>query len=54
MATLPTTDDSLLVRTAFRDDDGWAALRDAVAEENADGFRAYVTVVDDPDQADAS
>lgn len=54
MATLPTTDDSLLVRTTFGDDAGWAALRDAVGEENADGFRAHVTVVDDLDQADAS
>ncbi|MCU1414199.1 MAG: hypothetical protein JWN80_1539 [Microbacteriaceae bacterium] len=49
MTGLPIVDDSLLVRTTFSDDAAWAALVAAVARETAEGFRAYVNVVDDRD-----
>lgn len=49
MPILPSSEDSLLVRTDFSDDDGWQAVLSAVETENGDGFRAYVQVVDDPE-----
>jgi hypothetical protein len=48
MAQLPASDDSLLVRTFFADAAGWEAASKAAQAENADGFRAYVRVVEDP------
>lgn len=44
---LPSSDDSLLVRTDFKDDDAWERARSAALAENEDGFRAYVSIVDD-------
>lgn len=53
MASLPSSEDSLLVRTDFSDQDAWSDLVSAVETENSDGFRAYVEVVDDPAWAGA-
>lgn len=53
MASLPSSEDSLLVRTDFSDEGGWTDLVSAVETENSDGFRAYVEVVDDPAWAGA-
>ncbi|WP_026539920.1 DUF6924 domain-containing protein [Paenarthrobacter nicotinovorans] len=47
MSTLPSTWDSLLVRTNFTDAQTWSEALAVVRTENADGFRAYVEVVDD-------
>ena len=47
-AQLPTSDDQLLVVTAFGDEDAWQALLADITTPNDDGFQAYVTVVDDP------
>ena len=49
MPTLPTSEDSLLVRTDFSDDDAWGEVLSAVETENSDGFRAYVQVVEEPE-----
>lgn len=46
MAELPATDDSLLVRTDFGDESKWQLTLRAALAENNDGFRVYVTVVD--------
>lgn len=46
VSSLPKSQNSLLVRTAFHDDQAWADLLAAVATENDDGFRAYVDVID--------
>jgi len=54
MASLPATDDSLLVRTDFGDQSAWVRTREAALAENEDGFRAYVVVVDEPSLANAS
>lgn len=45
--TLPTSANSLLVRTNFDDENAWGALSAEVANETDDGFRAYVEVVSD-------
>ena len=47
MPILPSTENSLLVRTSFADDKAWADALSIVLTENEDGFRAYVKVVDD-------
>jgi hypothetical protein len=47
MLRLPSSEDSLLVRTNFADDDAWGRARSAALAENGDGFRAYVRVVDE-------
>ncbi|POH72146.1 hypothetical protein CVS27_16765 [Arthrobacter glacialis] len=47
MPILPSTENSLLVRTAFSDAKAWAGALAAVQTENEDGFRAYVEVIDD-------
>jgi hypothetical protein len=47
MAALPITDDSLLVRTDFADQAAWQRMLAAALDENEDGFRAYLAVVDD-------
>jgi hypothetical protein len=36
-----------LIRTDFSDDQVWRALAQAAAAPNADGFRAYLTIVED-------
>ncbi|MDR0592574.1 MAG: hypothetical protein LBG60_04815 [Bifidobacteriaceae bacterium] len=46
MAQLPSSENSLLVRTDFDDDAAWLRLRAAV--EGAGGFAADVEPVDDP------
>lgn len=48
MPILPSTKNSLLVRTSFVDDESWADVLSVVMTENEDGFRAYVEVIDDP------
>jgi hypothetical protein len=47
MLILPSTEDSLLVRTTFGNEDAWMDALSTVLSENDDGFRAYVKVVDD-------
>ena len=47
MPILPSTENSLLVRTSFADATAWADALSVVMTENEDGFRAYVDVVDD-------
>jgi hypothetical protein len=47
MPILPSTENSLLVRTSFADAKAWANALSVVLTENEDGFRAYVEVVDD-------
>lgn len=47
MLLLPTSDNSLVVRTTFSDEERWEDALSVVLTENEDGFRAYVEVVDD-------
>jgi hypothetical protein len=47
MLILPSTENSLLVRTTFGNEDAWVDALSTVLGENEDGFRAYVNVVDD-------
>jgi hypothetical protein len=51
---LPNGDSALLIRTEFGDDAKWGAIVDATTRENADGFVANLSVVDDPAWAGAS
>lgn len=37
-----------MIRTDFGDQSAWVRTRRAALAENEDGFRAYVTVVDEP------
>lgn len=54
MDGLPETDASLLVRTDFSDAASWTRLLKVLSNETADGFRAYVEVVDDESWQDAT
>jgi hypothetical protein len=47
MPVLPSSQNSLLVRTDFTDDAAWERAYAAVLLENSDGFRAYVQVIDE-------
>jgi len=47
MAELPATEGSLFVRTDFVDSTKWQLTLEAALAGNNDGFRAYVTAVDD-------
>lgn len=47
MPSLPASTDLLLVRTYFGDHEAWRSVRSVATGENADGFRAYVQVIDD-------
>jgi hypothetical protein len=47
MKSLPQSDDTLLIRTDFSDQEGWKALRIAVMTPNEDDFLANVHFVDD-------
>lgn len=47
MPILPNTENSLLVRTSFADEEAWLDALSVVLTENEDGFKAYVEVVDD-------
>ncbi len=51
---VPATSDTPLVRTYFGDAAAWQALSAIIETPNADGFRAYVTMVDDPRFADVA
>lgn len=53
MASLPVSTNSLLVRTYFGSRDAWHGAQAAATAENAEGFRAYVQVVNDPVWDDA-
>jgi hypothetical protein len=53
MPILPSTENSLLVRTSFADAKAWADALSVVLTENEDGFRAFVEVVDDNAWEDA-
>lgn len=54
MVSLPSTVNSLLIRTDFGDESAWVRTRSAALAENEDGFRAYVTAVDEPSLDGAS
>jgi hypothetical protein len=41
-----------VVRTDYRDDSAWAAIRSQVLQETSDGFRANVDIVEDATLAD--
>jgi hypothetical protein len=45
---IPHTDNTPLVRTYFGDAPDWQTLLHAVQTPNADGFQAYVSIIDDP------
>lgn len=47
MKKLPSTDNSLLLRTNFADDLAWNSLCDVVQKPNEEGFRAYFDCVSD-------
>lgn len=48
MIPVPVTGNTPLVRTDFSDADAWAAVQALITTPNADGFQAYVDIVDDP------
>lgn len=48
MKSLPRTDVTLLIRTAFSDQAAWHALHTAVTTPTEDGFLANVHIVDNP------
>ena len=50
---LPSTEDTLALRTDFADDGSWRSIRDAISAPVGE-FRAYVEFVDDPSYAGAS
>jgi hypothetical protein len=54
MASLPSSDNSLLVRTDFEDDAAWLELRAEVEEPGSEGFAANVEAVSDPVWAGAT
>ena len=45
---LPTSDNSLLLRTDFSDDAAWAALCEAVRVPSEEGFQAHLDCISDP------
>jgi hypothetical protein len=47
MKELPETENTPLVRTDFSDANAWMALKKLIAAPNADGFQAYVKIIDD-------
>jgi len=47
MPILPSTENSLLVRTSFANAGAWSGALSVVQTESDDGFRAYVEVIDD-------
>jgi hypothetical protein len=49
MKPLPRTENSLVLRTDFSDDDGWASICKAIQKPSPLGFRAYVKCVSDPE-----
>jgi hypothetical protein len=44
---LPATETTPLIRTEFASDAAWETLKAIIGTPNPDGFRAFVTVVDD-------
>jgi hypothetical protein len=56
MKPLPRTENALLVRTRFGNDEAWMALRGLIEDSTPEGFRAYVDFLSDPqyDGADAN
>jgi len=54
MKSLPQSDETLLIRTDFSDQEGWEALRTAVTTPNEDDFLANVHLVDDPAYRDVT
>ena len=54
MPMLPDDDPALVVRTDYRDEAGWTAVRDTVVEPSEEGFEALVQFVEDPGLADLS
>lgn len=54
MISLPHSDETLLIRTDFSDQDAWNALRAAVTKPNEDDFLADVHFVDDPAYRDVT
>jgi hypothetical protein len=54
MRSLPQSDETLLIRTDFSDQEGWEALRTAVGTPDEDDFLANLHIVDDPAYRDAT
>lgn len=48
MKKIPSSEDSLVLRTDFSDDPAWASICAAI-KQPAGGFRAYVDFVSDPE-----
>jgi hypothetical protein len=48
MPEIGRTEQAVVVRTDFSDDERWLALRDEMLAESPEGWRAYVDIVDDP------
>ena len=48
MKKLPRSEDTLLLRTDFSDDDAWADLCEAIQQPSEEGFRAFVDCISDP------
>ena len=48
MKALPTTPNSLLLRTDFSDDAAWIALCEAVQAPSEEGFQAHLDCISDP------
>ncbi len=48
MAQIPETENTPLIRTDFSKANAWATLKELITTPNADGFQAYVDIIDDP------
>lgn len=46
---VPRTGNTPFVRTDFSNEPAWRAVCDAIATETEEGFRAYVSIIDDVD-----
>lgn len=54
MVKIPKSDQALLLRTDYSDPAAWAELQRLVEAPYEDGFRAYLTFVDEPQIANKS
>ena len=48
MPELPDTADTPFVRTDFANEKAWSDLVAEVGRESEDGFKAYISIIDDP------
>ena len=49
MKNIPETNNSPVLRTDFSDESRWNSLCSEILQPNADGFRAYVEFINDPE-----